>query len=298
MAHLVNKEKGIYRAVEGKMTNKMKNILSIDTESWIHFYEDALKIKKFTSAERKRLDRGYVKKAIQSLLTLLERYNQKATFFIVAEIYEWYPEAIEEIRKRGHEIAYHTHTHPLLKNADILERELFLSREFIRKFRPRGFRAPQIYLTEDAMPLLERYGFTYSSSSYDEYIIEKHGSIKEIPVSTMPLKKSAFSKNLPKQLSLKMLFSKIPIGSGLFVALFGPMTSRFITKINRSGSPAILFIHPWQLYQTQEIMSPRFRLNLFLKNPLCLPYTINVTRTMEKIFKAHKFTSFRDYFDG
>ncbi len=274
----------------------MKNILSIDTESWIHFYEDALKIKKISSEKRKEIDNGYIKEAISNILDILDKYNQKATFFVVAEIHNWYPKIIEKIKKRGHEIGYHTHTHPILKEAAILEEELLLSKKFIKKFKPIGFRAPQIYLTEDAMPILEKKGFKYSSSSYDKYVISKYNNILEIPVSVISIKSQLFKKNLPKQLTFKLLFSKIPFGSGLFISLLGQKISRFIRKLNKKGIPAILFIHPWQLYQTREINSLKFRLNIILKNPLCLPYTKNIYKSMEKLLKEHKFTSFQDYY--
>ena len=274
----------------------MKNIFSIDLESWIHFYEDSLKIKKFNSEERKKLDKGYIKKATLDILSLLDKYNQKATFFIVAEIYDWYPEIIKNIKKQGHEIGYHTHTHLVVKNNELLEKELLLSKRFLKDFKPKGFRAPLIYLREDAMKVLEKHGFTYSSSSYDEYIIFRYGKISEIPVSAIPLRKQKFSQLLPKPLSFKLLLNKFPIGGGLSISLIGSRTSRFIRKLNDESKPAILFIHPWQLYQTRNITSLKYKLNLFMKNPLCLPYTRNIYNDIEKLFKAHEFTSFYEYF--
>ena len=274
----------------------MKNIFSIDLESWIHFYEDSLKIKKFNSEERKKLDKGYIKKATLDILSLLDKYNQKATFFIVAEIYNWYPEIIKNIKKQGHEIGYHTHTHLVVKNNELLEKELLLSKRFLKDFKPKGFRAPLIYLREDAMKVLEKHGFTYSSSSYDEYIIFRYGKISEIPVSAIPLRKQKFSQLLPKPLTFKLLLNKFPIGGGLSISLIGSRTSRFIQKLNDESKPAILFIHPWQLYQTRNITSLKYKLNLFMKNPLCLPYTRNIYNDIEKLFKAHEFTSFYEYF--
>lgn len=273
----------------------MKNILSIDTESWIHFYEDALKIEKFESLERKKIDSLYIKDALKKIFDLLDKYKHKATFFVVAEIYEWYPKIIEEIKDRGHEVGYHTHTHPLLKDADILKDELSLSKKFIKKFNPIGFRAPQIYVTEDAMHYLEKNGFKYSSSTYDEYILSKYGNIYEIPVSVISIIKQQFSRKLPKQLTFKMILHKIPIGSGLFIALLGAKVTRFIKKLNNEGSPAVIFIHPWQLYQPNEIKSTQFKLRLLFRNPLCLPYTKNILESLEKLFKDHEFTSFQEY---
>lgn len=274
----------------------MKNIFSIDLESWVHFYEDSLKLRKLSSAERKQRDRGYMPRAVAALLALLSKYQQTATFFVVAEIHDWYPSLIEAIRKQGHEIGYHTHTHRVIKSADILEKEALLSRKFIHDFNPKGFRAPLIYLPQDAMSVLGQHGFTYSSSSYDEFIITRHGSMHEIPVSAIPWRKQPFQHALPKPLTFKLLFGKIPVGSGLSIAMLGSRTSYYIEKLNRQGKPAILFIHPWQLYQAHEITSFHYKLNLLIRNPLCFPYTRNIRKDVEKLFKAHQFTSFHTYF--
>ena len=74
----------------------MKNILSIDLESWIHFYEGALRTQRFTfnSSERKSIDNNYIPDATTDILNLLDKYEQKATFFIVGELYDWYPNTI------------------------------------------------------------------------------------------------------------------------------------------------------------------------------------------------------------
>lgn len=274
----------------------MKNIFSIDLESWVHFYEDSLKLRKFSSAERKRLDHGYIKKVTDDILALLARHRQIATFFIVAEIYDWYPEIVRAIKKQGHEIGYHTHTHRVIKNKEILEHELLLSKKFLRDFRPQGFRAPLIYLPETAFAVLEAHGFAYSSSSYDEYAITRHGTITEIPVSTIAWRSIPQKRELPKPLTFRLLSGKLPLGSGLSIALLGARTSGYIHKLNALQKPAILFIHPWQLCQTKEITSLLYKLRLFVKNPLCLPYTLNIRRTLEKLFKAHQFTSFQAYF--
>ncbi len=275
----------------------MKNIFSIDLESWTHFYEDSLKIEKFSSTERKKLDNGYIKQATRGILDLLDKYKQKATFFIVAEIYDWYPGIIKSIRKRGHEIGYHTHTHLVVKNNEILEKEDPLSQKYLRASKPKGVSAPLIYLREDAMELLEKHGFTYSSSSYDDYHVVRYGSVREIPVSAISLRKQKFSQELPKQLTFKLLMNRFPIGGGLSIALIGSQTSRFIRNLNFQRKPAILFIHPWQLYQTRKITSLKYKLNLLMRNPLCLPYVRNINKDIEKLFKSHEFTSFYNYFD-
>ena len=45
----------------------------------------------------------------------------------------------------------------------------------------------------------------------------------------------------------------IPFGSGLIVAILGRRTPHLIELVNRAGWPAILFVHPWQVYQAPAI---------------------------------------------
>ncbi len=46
------------------------------------------------------------------ILDLLDRYRARATFFVKGELAAAHPEVIQAIRRRGHQIANHSHTHP------------------------------------------------------------------------------------------------------------------------------------------------------------------------------------------
>lgn len=46
------------------------------------------------------------------ILDILDEYNIKATFFVVGINAENYPDTIENVIKKGHEIGNHTYTHP------------------------------------------------------------------------------------------------------------------------------------------------------------------------------------------
>ena len=60
------------------------------------------------------------------ILDILDQYGIKATFFVVGVNAEYYPDALEEINLRGHEIGNHTYTHPHVSvlNAENLTREV------------------------------------------------------------------------------------------------------------------------------------------------------------------------------
>ena len=89
------------------------NILTFDVEEWFHIrFDDAFlnNIELLKSFE-KRLDNS-----IEIILDLLDRHNQKATFFCLGWVAREYPHVIKEIDYRGHEIGCHSDSHKLLYN--------------------------------------------------------------------------------------------------------------------------------------------------------------------------------------
>ena len=279
----------------------MNNILSIDLESWVYIYDYALREQRFASnpSGLKKADDNYVPDATRYILDLLDTYNQKATFFVLGELYDWYPDTIEAIEERGHEIGYHSHTHRLIFNTEILEEELEKSRNFLKRFNPTGFRAPQLFITSDSIAALKKYGFKYSSSSYSDYKISNIDGIDEIPVSTFRYRGSCHnSRQFPQSLTLRMLSTQIPFGSGLFIPLLGSGISYFIDSLNRKDTPAVLFFHPWQLFRHKQTTGLGFKLKTLFRNPLCLPYTFGIEKTIVSLLHRHSFLSFRKYFEG
>ena len=95
-----------------------------------------------------------VKKITHKILTSFEKYNVKATFFTLGYIAEKYPELIEEIQSKGHEIASHGYSHLDLRkiNKEILEDEIKKSATSLEKIsgeKIHGFRAPFFSISRD-----------------------------------------------------------------------------------------------------------------------------------------------------
>jgi peptidoglycan/xylan/chitin deacetylase (PgdA/CDA1 family) len=82
------------------------------------------------------------------LLDLLERHGARATFFVVGERAARQPGLIAEIRRRGHDIGHHTHTHPAgtfwCAGPSRLNAELDQTLDVLARagIRPAWFRAP------------------------------------------------------------------------------------------------------------------------------------------------------------
>jgi peptidoglycan-N-acetylglucosamine deacetylase len=48
---------------------------------------------------------------VEQILPLLDKYNAKATFFLIGQDIEKYPEGVKKIDESGHQIGNHTYTH-------------------------------------------------------------------------------------------------------------------------------------------------------------------------------------------
>lgn len=63
-------------------------------------------------------DDGPHPRVTPKILKILEKYGVKATFFVVGENVEYYPEVIESVVAAGHEIGNHTYSHPHISRLD------------------------------------------------------------------------------------------------------------------------------------------------------------------------------------
>lgn len=99
------------------------------------------------------------------MLDLLDRFNARATFFVIGRHAEKYPHLLTEILSRGHEIANHTYTHPSgtfwIAGPRRIAVEIDLCAELLRadEDRPaRYFRAPAGLKNLFVDPELKRRG--------------------------------------------------------------------------------------------------------------------------------------------
>lgn len=84
------------------------------------------------------------------ILDILKENGIKATFFIIGENAERYPELVKRIIEEGHEIGNHTYSHPHLKNIserqlteELKKTEKLLKEKF--NYTPSLFRPPEGY---------------------------------------------------------------------------------------------------------------------------------------------------------
>ena len=114
---------------------------------------------------------------IWRVLELLERYSIPATFFTPGYTAETFPEAMQAIAARGHEIGHHGYLHesPTQFLGDPIGERAMYERglealDRVVGIRPIGYRSPGWDLTWETVGILLELGFEYDSSmAGDDY---------------------------------------------------------------------------------------------------------------------------------
>jgi peptidoglycan/xylan/chitin deacetylase (PgdA/CDA1 family) len=127
-------------------------------------------IRSFATTQREvwiTIDDGPSPVHTTKILDLLDRFNARATFFVIGKRAEEYPHLVTEILSRGHQIANHTYTHPSgmfwAAGPSRIALEIDLCAEWLRSApdRPaRLFRAPAGMRNLFVHPELARRGLT------------------------------------------------------------------------------------------------------------------------------------------
>jgi len=205
----------------------------------------------------------HIEESTTVVLDLLDRQDVRATFFIVGEVAEEYPELVATIREAGHEIASHGHTHtPLFGlTPEEFEEELATSRGAIRRasgVKPVGFRAPNFSITpqtEWAFRVLESSDYRYDSSVFP--LRTPMYGISGAPIRPYRVALDAPFDSLSKERASRGLVEfplsavgdrvRLPIAGGFYARLTPTALLRpAIGRLNRRGVPANIYFHPWE----------------------------------------------------
>ena len=110
-------------------------------------------------------DDGPHPKQTRQILEVLDKYQIKATFFVIGVNAKQYPGIVREVLDRGHEIGNHTYTHSHAAGLDkaTLERQILDCEKeiFLQSGRsPNLFRPPEGALNDDMRTVIRELGYT------------------------------------------------------------------------------------------------------------------------------------------
>ncbi len=146
------------------------HILTFDIEEWFHL----VGVRAMDDRSRWPTLEPSVEPLTDGILTLLDQYNAKATFFVLGWVAEHYPKLVARIANEGHELASHSYWHYELYKHTLATFRADLERsikaiEDAGGQRVRGFRAPSFSLTpgcEWAWDTMLDLGLTYDASLF------------------------------------------------------------------------------------------------------------------------------------
>lgn len=104
------------------------------------------------------------------ILDILDKYGIKATFFTIGVNAVYYPDVIEDVIRRGHEIGNHTYSHPHVSclNSETLKNEVEKCESVIfglTDYRTKLFRPPEGMIDADVRQVLR--GLDYKVILWD-----------------------------------------------------------------------------------------------------------------------------------
>lgn len=217
----------------------------------------------------------HLEESVEIVLDLLDKHDVKATFFVVGEIAEEYPELVRAVRDGGHEIGSHGHTHTPLFNLtrEEFETELERSTEAIEDacgVEPVGFRAPNFsvtHRTEWAFDVLESQGYQFDSSVFPVgtpmYGVSGGPRRPYRVPSAEPLDPMADGESPASlvEFPLSVLGNsvRLPVAGGFYARILPERVLKWgVHRVNKRGLPANLYFHPWEFNPAVQISSQSF----------------------------------------
>lgn len=270
----------------------MLNILTVDLEEWYH--------PEYVRKETLLYKEERIQHSLEITLDLLKKHDLKATFFVVGELAERFPEIIDSLRESEQEIAFHGYCHEPLWKLDVnkFRREIQKFNSLIGE-RCRGFRAPSFSLnnhTKWALDVLENSEYRYDSSLFPA----KTPLYGVWGAPTMPYKLS--HENVSEKdengqlwefplLIYKLKGIRVPVAGGFYLRLFPVnLIAKAIKKLNQQGFPAVIFFHNWEL----DPETPRLKLGLY--RYFVTYHRIKETpKKLEHLLSKFKFVSIDEY---
>jgi len=271
------------------------NLLGIDFEEWFHpqLIQEVLK------HETKSFE---IVKGIDKIIEFLGKHETYATFFMVGEILENFPDILDKILDNGHEIGFHTMYHSRLDSENFQEK---FSKELddfakLTNNKSKGFRAPTFSLNEKSswvIDTLEKYDYVYDSSIVPAKT-NLYGT-PNAPKKPYKITSNSLDSDNPhgKIIEFPLMITKflgktIPVGGGFYLRTlpFGT-TKKALRSYSQENIPGVFYIHSWEL--TPEYM-PKIKLST--KNNFITYHNLNkVLERMDILLSNFEFTSFERF---
>jgi len=236
--------------IDREQRQKESLCLTIDVEDWFHILESPVVpgIKHWSSLES-RIERN-----LDKLLTLLDSYSAKCTFFWLGWLAERHKKLVRKCLTAGHEIASHGYAHVLAHEAGHkgFYEDITISRDILEDITGepiRGFRAAGFCTTRETawvFDMVKEAGYQYDASIFPaphghggmpdgflgpHFIETQSGYLLEIPSSVVEIFNHRFC-----------LF-----GGGYLRLATRRMIKWGLNRLQADGQPLVVYVHPREI---------------------------------------------------
>jgi len=268
------------------------NIMTIDVEDWYQSQDFNLDRSKWGDFEPR------VEYSTKVLLDILDKYNTRATFFILGYIALNNPQLVKEIASRGHEIGSHGMWHKMVsrQTRDEFRHELLYSKKSLEDItgqQIKMFRAPTWSISLDtlwALETLEEEGFI-CDSSIQPFATPLSG-VRGAPVDPYhPIVNNRRLKLLEfPPTVLKSPIGVIPFSGGLYLrTLPYKAVDWALRKVNQKR-PGMVYVHPWEL----DVEQPKLKVPFLIRQAHY--FNIKTTKDkVEKLLESYSFTCLGEF---
>ncbi|MCX6644318.1 MAG: polysaccharide deacetylase family protein [Candidatus Bathyarchaeota archaeon] len=276
-------------------SNPPANILTVDVEDWYHGISRYVEV----PSPKSRLQYS-----LPIILDLLREYRAKATFFVLGEVAQNFPELVERIVAEGHEVGCHGFSHRHIEEigAVAFDEEVRKATRLLEKICGSpilSFRAPIFSITKSTfwgLKIIKKNGYIFDSSIFPTY--HPFYGIPNEPCQPHAISFSDKKNNDLEDeiiefpiLTRRFLNTNIPVGGGAYLRFLGQLLlANSVINMNTKGWPATIYIHPWELdsFVPDVKFNPAIRFITF--------HNVGKTkRYLETLLRTFKFVSIRDF---
>ncbi len=251
--------------------------MTVDVEDYFH-----------VEAFSREIDRRHwdsyplrVERNTYRLLDLFDTFEVKATFFTLGWVARRCPRLVEEIVKRGHELACHSFWHRLVYDLDPEEfrrdtEDATRAIEDAGRMRPRGYRAPSFSITKRslwALEVLADAGYAYDSSIFPiRHDVYGFPAFPRFPVTVQwsdgasePSAKDAAPSIVEfSPCTVRLFGNNLPGPGGGYLRIFPLRYSTWaLSRLERHDRrPGSVYLHPWEIGPEQPRMPGRLKSRL------------------------------------
>ena len=244
--------------------------MSVDVEDWFQVENLKAAIQRDSWNEREyRVERN-----TETLLSIFEATETRATFFCLGWVAERSPHLIGRIREAGHEIASHGFDHYLVydQQPSAFRRDVERAKavlEDVSGSEVTGYRAPSFSITDWALQILAETGHRYDSSVFPVTGHDRYATLalnEETRLGAAPIYRVALgSRNAPpydreREAASATEIYELPIatlrtagrvlpwgGGGYFRLIPYAIYEAGFARAVGQGRAGMFYLHPWEV---------------------------------------------------